>query len=440
MPSLRLRASGLAAAALVIAACSPTPSGAPPSPSGGGERSFAPEASAPASSLPSPAPSQAGDDAAIYAAIREQVEAIRSLQPTADVGPVTIDETQLRENLEAEIDRELTPEILSVSNDLLTTLGLIPEGSSLRDLSLDLLAGQVAGYYDPERDELFVVSRTGQTVGPVERLTYAHEFTHQLQDQNFDLDSFDTTSIDQSDRALAQTALIEGDASFVQTLWLFQANFTPEEISEVLAASQDPEAIAALEDAPLYLRDTSLFPYETGALFAQALSAQPEGIDGAFGDPPTSTEQVIHTEKYLDREEPVDVRIGAGIAGRLGAGWTEAGRDTLGELILRIWLEQHGVGPPRTGLFDPPSRVAQEAAAGWGGDRLVLLRHDDGSVAVALSTTWDTAADAAEFADAAGRALDDRGFDRELFHRAVSRDVLLALGDEPAAVMAALRG
>jgi len=61
-------------------------------------------------------------------------------------------------------------------------------------------------------------------------------------------------------------------------------------------------------------------------------------------------------------------------------------------------------------------------------------------VAVALSTTWDTAADAAEFADAAGRALDDRGFGGELFHRAGSRDVLLALGDEPAAVMAALRG
>ena len=444
MSPLRLARSGhavaLVIAALVIAACSPSPSAAPASASTGPGRTFAPETSPAASSVPSPAASQSGADEAVYAAIRDQVEGIRNLQPTADVGPVTIDETQLRENLEAEIDAELTPEILSVSNDLLTTLGLIPEGSSLRELSLELLAGQVAGYYDPESDELFVVSRTGQTIGPVERLTYAHEFTHQLQDQNFDLDSFDTTSIDQSDRALAQTALIEGDASFVQTLWLFQANFTPDEINEVLAAAQDPEAMAALEDAPLYLRDTSLFPYEGGALFAQALSAQPDGIDAAFDDPPTSTEQVIHAEKYIDREVPVEVRIGAGIADRLGAGWTEAGRDTLGELILRIWLEEHGLGQPRTGLFDPPSRVAQEAAAGWGGDRLVLLRHDDGSVAVALSTTWDTAADAAEFADAAERALADPGFGGELFHRAGSRDVLLAMGDKAGAVLAALRG
>jgi hypothetical protein len=376
----------------------------------------------------------------VYALIRQQVEAIRNLRQKEDVGPVTIDEVQLRENLEAEIDAQLTPEILSVSNDLLTTLGLIPDDTSLRDLSLDLLAGQVAGYYDPERDELFVVSRSGQTVGPVERLTYAHEFTHQLQDQNFDLDSFDTSSIDQSDRALAQTALIEGDATLVQTTWIFQANFTPAELTEILGASQDPEAVAALENTPLYLRDTSLFPYQDGLLFAQALSGQPAGVDGGFEDPPVSTEQVLHPDKYFAGEAPVEVHIGGGIADRLGAGWKEIGRDTLGELILRIWLEEHGIGQPRTGILDPPSAAAQAAVAGWGGDRLVLLRQSDGSVAIALSTTWDTTADADEFAEAAERALADPGIDGVLFHRVGSRDVLIALGADAPDVRAALRG
>ena len=436
MPPIRSRATALAAAALFLAACQPQVSPAPASPNPTTDRTFAPPASLP----PSPAASQTGGDDAVYATIRNQVEAIRDLQPTEDVGPVTIDETQLRANLEEEIDAELTPEILSVSNDLLTTLGLIPEGSSLRDLSLDLLAGQVAGYYSPDRDELFVVSRTGQTVGPVERLTYAHEFTHQLQDQNFDLDKFDTSSIDQSDLALAQTALIEGDATFVQSLWLFQANFTADEIGEILEASQDPEAIGALEDAPLYLRDTSLFPYDGGATFVQALAAQPGGTDAAFADPPTSTEQVIHPEKYIRREDPAEVRIDKDIAAQVGPGWTEAGRDTLGELILRVWLEEHGIGQPRTGIFDPPSAAASAAVAGWGGDRLVLLRHDDGKVAVGMVTTWDTAADATEFAAAAERALDDPGFGGQLFHRAGSSDVLIALGDEAAAVLAALRG
>ena len=94
------------------------------------------------------------------------------------------------------------PRSSPLSEDLLSTLGLLPEGSSLRQATLDFQAGQVAGYYSPDKDELFVVSRTGQTVGPVERVTYAHEFTHQLQDQNFDLDSLDTTA---STRATAHS-------------------------------------------------------------------------------------------------------------------------------------------------------------------------------------------------------------------------------------------
>lgn len=431
--------AALAAFALIAAACNPTPSAAPGSPSAAPDRTFAPTPSGVAGS---PDASQGAGDDGVYALIREQVTSIRGLQATSDVAPVTIDEAQLLENLEAEIDAELTPEILSVSNDLLTTLGLIPEGSSLRDLTLDLLAGQVGGYYSPDRDELFVVSRTGQTVGPVERVTYAHEFTHQLQDQAFDLATFDTTSIDQSDRALAQTALIEGDATWTQTLWIFQAGLTPEDIGQIIAAAEDPEALAALEGAPLYLRDTSLFPYEAGAVFVQQLTGSGEGaVDAAFEDPPLSTEQILHPEKYLNREDPVELRIAADLADKVGSGWTEVTRDTLGEVILRVWLEEHGVGQPRTGLLDPPDVVLQEAVAGWGGDRLVLLRRDDGSLAVAMTTTWDSVAEASEFADAAATAL-AQGFPGgagAMRHVAGSRDVLIALGDDAGAVLAALR-
>ena len=76
------------------------------------------------------------------------------------------------------------------------------------------------------------------------------------------------------------------------------------------------------------------------------------------------------------------------IAGKVGRGWTEAGRDTLGELILRIWLTENGVA----------AEGARRATEGWGGDRLVLLRAPDGSLAVAMKTTWDTPDDALEFA------------------------------------------
>lgn len=426
MPSNRLGAPILAAAALVIAACNPTPSAAPasPSPTPGSGPTVGPPASAPASAGPTQ------DSAAVYALIRDQVEVIRGLQPTADVEPLTIDETQLLENLEAEIDAEQSPEELALSEDLLGTLGLIPEGSSLRQATLDLLGGQVAGYYSPDKDELFVVSRTGQMVGPVERVTYAHEFTHQLQDQNFDLGSLDTTAVDQSDRALAQLALVEGDAVWAQTIWL-QENLTADDLGELLKAALDPEALAALNNAPAYLRETSLFPYQDGLALVQRLIAEGgyEAVNAAFGDAPDSTEQVLHPNKYVQREQPIEVRIPGDIAGTVGRGWTEAVRDTLGELILRVWLTEHGVA-------DDGARRATE---GWGGDRLALLRAADGSLAVAMKTTWDTPDDALEFATSLLVATTTGGLEAEFFHRGGTRDVLIAVGDDAATVLAALR-
>ena len=431
MRSVRRALPVLVAASIALAACTPGPTGSPaPTP---GLPTFVPSVAP--SAGPSVPPAQSGAPSAVYEQIRLQVEAIRGLEPTADVDPVTIDELQLVQNLEGEIDSDLTPEVLQQSNDLLHALDLIPQDSSLRDLTLDLLAGQVAGYYSPDRDELFVVSRTGQTVGAVERATYAHEFTHQLQDQTFDLDNFDTSTADESDRALAETALIEGDATSVQTTWLLQGNLTADELGELIEAAMDPDALAALNNAPAYLRETSLFPYDAGAAFVQELVAEGgyEAVNDAFEHPPASTEQVLHPAKYRDREDPVEVKVRDGIAGAVGQGWSEELRDQLGELILRIWLSDHGVG----------AEAASDAAAGWGGDRLVMLSHEDGSIAIALATTWDTPGDAAEFAEAAQTALGDADFaGGDLFHRAGSRDVLIALGDDAdaAAVLAALRG
>jgi hypothetical protein len=427
MSSNRLAVAIVVAAALVAAACSPGPSAAPgsPSPTPGPGQSVAPPASAPTS------PGATEDTGGVYSLIRDQVELIRGLAPTADVEPVTIDETQLVENLEAEIDAEQSPEQMALSEDLLSTLGLIPEGSSIREMTLDLLAGQVAGYYSPDRDELFVVSRSGQAVGVVERVTYAHEFVHQLQDQNFDLGSLDTTSIDQSDRALAQLALIEGDAVWAQTIWL-QQNLSSDELGELLKAALDPEALEALNNAPAYLRETSLSPYQDGLALVQQLITQGDhaAVNAAFSDPPDSTEQVLHPSKYLQREDPIEVRIPNGIAGGVGPGWSEAARDTLGELILRIWLTEHGVS----------AEGARMATEGWGGDRLVLLRADDGSLAVALKTTWDSADEALEFATSLIVAQQNPGFNGEVFHRGGTRDVLIAIGDDAAALLAALRG
>ena len=366
------------------------------------------------------------DAAAVYAAIRSQVEKIRGLQPTAAVDPVTIDETQLRVNLAAEFDATYTPAQLKDTEDLLITLGLLPQGSSLRALTLDFQSGQVAGYYSPEKNELFVVRRSG-TLGPVDETTYAHEFTHQLQDQHVDLGALGIDVQDQSDRSLARLALVEGDASSVQSAWMF-ANLDSKELGQVLAAGLDPEALAALQRAPRYLRDTALFPYQDGLSFVTRLVTNGgyAAVDAAFADPPDSTEQILHPAKYLQREKPIEVTLPKVLVDRAGPGWTEAGQDTLGELILRVWLNQGGVG----------TEAARAATAGWGGDRLLLFRGAGDAVSVLAHTEWDTARDADEFAAAATTALTKIAPTGRIVHAAGSTTVWIAIGEAALTVVA----
>ena len=366
--------------------------------------------------------------AEVYPEIRDAVEVIRGLKPSAAVDPVVIDETQLRTNFEAEFDTSYPPAALKNSEDLLITLGLLPKGASLRKITLDFQAGQVAGYYSPDKDELFVVSRSGG-VGPVEETTYAHEFTHQLQDQHFDLGALALDATDQSDRGLGRLALVEGDAVSVQSTWILD-NLDAKELGELLAASLDPAAVAALRNAPPYLRDTATFPYQDGVAFVgQLISAGGyAAVNAAFADPPDSTEQVLHPDKYLVREVPTKVTLPKGLASALGSGWSEAAQDTLGELILRIWLHEGG-----TGLT-----LSRSASAGWGGDRVVLLRGPNGELAAGLVTKWDTVEDAAEFFDAASDAVRGLGLTGDVRAAKDPTTVIVAVGERANDVLAAL--
>ena len=95
-------------------------------------------------------------------------------------------------------------------------LGLLPADASLKDLDVQLLSSQVAGLYDPDTKTMDVVSKSGQ-LGPVEQITYAHEFDHALQDQNFGLDKLGLDDTSDSDRTLARLSLPEGDATLLMT-------------------------------------------------------------------------------------------------------------------------------------------------------------------------------------------------------------------------------
>ena len=358
-------------------------------------------------SLPAPQPSRsaamsaAGSpnqaDQAVYAAIERQVEANRQLRPTTTVTPVLLDSSGVRDWLTRANAEQTNHQALADESRLFIHLGLLPAGSSLEQMALDLEAGQVTGFYDPVSKGLYLLSESGG-VGPTQKLTFSHEYTHALQDQSFGLDKLAIDTPDQGDRDLARTALAEGDATLEMTLWM-QKNLSMVDMLAIAGDSLSGPQADQLAKAPAILRQTLMFPYDAGEVFVQGIYDKGgwAAVDGVYAHPPASTSQVLHPDLYTAGVEPVALTVPT-VPASLESGWKLTMQDTLGELQLRIWLEGES----------PDSAATAAAAAGtvgWGGDRVGLYEGPNGAWAVVIHTAWRSNAGATAFSDAADQRL-----------------------------------
>ena len=437
------RSGGLAALviALLVAACgsqtpTPSPSAAPtaspidvasPAPSDSAAPGASPSAQAAADCDPatatteSPAPDTDDPNAGLYAEIEAQVTQLRGITASKPVERGVFDTPGLCAYITSSFEKENPAELVHDTEALYKALALMPQDESLRDLYIELLTSQVAGLYDDETKKMYVVSSTGD-IGPAETITYAHEYTHALQDQRFTLRDVIGEAKDQGDRTLARSTLVEGDATLLMSLWA-QQHMSPRELAEAVKAA-DPASEAILARMPAILKDALLFPYTSGLTMSLAAFQQAGGyggVDGLFANPPDTTEQVIHPDKLAAREPAVAVAFPDDFPTSLGDGWTLALQDTLGEFQLRTLLGD------AAGAAD-----ASTAAAGWGGDRVAWVTGPDGANAAILDTRWDTDADAAEFAaalDAYVATLEAAGRSAAVLTPASDRVVVISAND-----------
>jgi hypothetical protein len=410
----------LAGVVLLINACGPTtPSPSPqPSPS--------PSATAAAASLAPSGPSpSAADVASVYATIEDQVVAIRGLQPKTKVDPKILDDAGIKKLVADSFSEDNPPDVIAANERIMKAFGMLPPDASLTDLYINLLGSQIAGLYNPAKKTLYVVSRSGQ-LGGAEKTTFAHEFTHALQDQNFDIGKLRLDEIGQGDRSFARLALVEGDATLSMSNWQIQ-HLTQQELTDMLAAAGSDPSTKVLLDMPPILRETLLFPYIQGLGFVQGLQAAGgwKGVDAAFAKPPASTEQIIHPEKYASGELPVAVTLPKDLAARVGTGWKVALEDSFGEFQLSVWLR----GNTAIGTGG-----ANDAAAGWGGDRIAVLDGPNGSWAVVLRTAWDTSSDATAFEKAATPLVDGLAAPAALLPGAGGSERWIVIGSDDGAL------
>ncbi len=375
--------------ALLAAACgSTTPSAQPHS--SAPPASVAPSSGPTASPSAAPtgsaaAPSASSDTAAanaIYDAIETQVQAIRGLKATKAVPRQFITSDELRTMLTQQFDQDSPAAYVAATARLYKALGLIPADSDLRGLTLDLLGGGVAGFYRNDQGKLYVVSKTGEP-GAAERFYFSHEYDHALQDQNTTVFKDQDGILDQSDRLLARSAIYEGDATLLMTLWGV-ANLTVPDLQELIAAGNDPEVQGVLARTPAILRAPLEFPYDTGARFVQSVYSRGgwTAVNDLYKRMPESTEQILHADKYTAAEAPVKVVIPADLATRLGTGWTVPLQDTFGELQIGIWLRDvRGTTPNPAPTPSPTPACMLPSPA-------PRPRNKAGQEAVAVAAPW----------------------------------------------------
>lgn len=293
------------------------------------------------------------------------------------------------EELEQRVREDLIedPEDFAADEALYEMLGLLSEGADFEQILLDLYGEQVAGFYDGETGEIVVPARE-EGFSTVQRGTMVHELVHALTDQHFSFhDTFDSmVEEDRLDQATAYQALIEGDASLAEVLWV--QTLTQEQVGDFLAESLEFDT-TALDSAPRFLVESLLFPYDSGLAFAQNLYVEAgtwNRVNDAYSTMPGlpgSTEQIITPQDY-ERDLPVEVAIPEVEI----PGYELQRTSVWGEEGFRLMLNQ-GEG----------EETVAEAADGWGGDSY-LQWYDGENAALLVVYQGDTPGDMDELEEA----------------------------------------
>jgi hypothetical protein len=315
-------------------------------------------------------PPQPSRETRLVARMLRRVVLARGLVALKSVPGVQLTRAELIERVKDHVSRELPPQAIRNEGFALQLFGFVPTQFDYEAAEYQLLEDQLAGYYEPADGTMYLASDLSDDEATA---TLAHELVHALQDQHWDLESRSRYRPGEGDRSEAVSALAEGDATSAM-FDVMIARAAPGGKHSALdipddvfvqqirqGVSQGPGA-----DAPRIMRSSLAAPYIYGTLFVNALRRRGgwAAVDRAWDDAPTTTEQILHLDKWDARERPLPVT--APPFATLGPGWTVDDDDSEGELGARIAFEE---------WMDPAA--AAEASKGWGGDRALLVANGD---------------------------------------------------------------
>lgn len=270
--------------------------------------------------------------------------------------------------------------------------GLIPKGFPIESFMEDVLTDQIAGLYDPKGKEFYIADWI-----PVDeqKEVMAHELTHALEDQSFHIDSWIKAARPNDDAELARDSVSEGSAMAAMVDYdledMHRSVRDLPDVSTLIQASavgemdKDPK----LSKAPIYIRDSLIFPYLAGVTFTQQFLKAHDGwqdLHLVFEHPPVSTQQIMHPDKYLDGVQPLPIKLPDWKAVAPSA-WKLLEENVMGEFGVEEVLKQF-LGEDAAKLTSP----------GWTGDRYAVFEDSKAkTLPVVFIVDMDNEDDAARF-------------------------------------------
>jgi len=319
--------------------------------------------------------------------IEQGIARFRQLAFTSQVPLVVRNRGQVQQMLLAELKRDHTGEELELGGEIGAMTGVYPSGMNLKDATMSLMDSQVAGFYDPHDKRMILVEGAidvgfrNSAAQFVKRrditgeMVLAHELTHALQDQHFQLEQKMDAVKDNDDRDLALKALAEGDATLAGFGYV-SGNLDNAALNTIISRLADlPKTLAAQSgDVPLGLSAPLVFQYYDGACFV-AYAYRRGGwsaVDAIYRDPPRTTLQIMRPELYFSHSfKPASVTLD-GYQPFL-KDWRKADDDTYGAFLIKVILER------KLGASAPQLALANQ----WIADRLIVLQRGP-----ALTILW----------------------------------------------------
>lgn len=294
----------------------------------------------------------------------QEMSRITGLAIRAPLKKQIVTRAEIRKYVEENLHTEYTPREIHVQEATLKAFGLVSREFNFEKFLVDFYTEQAAGFYDPRRKTLFIADWPSEDV---QKMVLAHELTHALQDQNFDLQRFLHAARGNDDATNARAAVVEGHATAAMMQQLVEpvelATLPSLEPMMAQVSHQRLEEFPAFSNAPFFFRVQVLFPYAQGMGFMQRGLTQGgwKRLSLIFSHPPATTKEIFEPGIYFDSQPLTKIELPRPAPLASVPGLVALDENVMGELGYYALLAQF-----------ISEDEAKSVATGWLADRYIL--------------------------------------------------------------------